>query len=174
VRLHLFVEGQGIGAGGGREAVEANPVAVAVLKMGDGDGCPDLRAGLDAEIAAERVGGFLSGGDDGLAAGQLRQERPDIRWLHHLQELVRRIVLQAADGRGGVVEGDALLPAERDDGLAVENLPAVRNEMIAGGSWGSRTPYTTASAAAGNCRGTAPVHFPAGTARMDAVLPFVG
>lgn len=95
-----------------------------------GNRCVDLGNFCNAECGADGLCGFLTRGDDGLAVGQLLQEIRNVRWFYDLEELVRGIVLQSADGGGGVEEGEALLLAERHDVVYLEALGLQIHEMV--------------------------------------------
>ena len=94
----FLFQGEGVGSGGGGHAVEAHRTAFEI-EFGI---FPGGRWG-GAEGLAEGVGGFFSGGDNGLALRDLPQQGGDVGRGHYLQELVGGVVFQAADGGGGVV-----------------------------------------------------------------------
>lgn len=54
----------------------------------------------------------------------------DVGWQDNLKELVRGIVLQAANGGGGVVESYALVHQEGDDEVQAEGLCRGIHEMV--------------------------------------------
>ena len=54
--------------------------------------------------------------------GEFFQKGLDIGWLHHLEEFVRGVVLQATDSGRGVEEREALLLAERHNIIYLETL----------------------------------------------------
>ena len=81
-------------------------------------------------LAADDVRGLLSGGDDGLASGELLQKQADVRRLHDFQKLVGGVVLQSADGGGGVIKGDASLGEEGDETFLVEGFLAGEEEVL--------------------------------------------
>ena len=82
------------------------------------------------DLTTDDVRGLLSGGDDGLALGELLQEQADVGRFHDFQKLVGGIVLQSADGCGGVVKGDAFLGEEGDEPSLVEGFLAGDEEVL--------------------------------------------
>ena len=82
------------------------------------------------DLTTDDVRGLLSGGDDGLASGELLQKQADVRRLHDFQKLVGGVVLQSADGCGGVVKGDAFLGEEGDEPFLVEGFLAGDEEVF--------------------------------------------
>ena len=70
----------------------------------------------------EGIGGLLSGGDDGVAAGYLVEQTGQVERLDHLEREVRGVAVQSAGHGHGVADGDALFAQKRFDGLAAEAL----------------------------------------------------
>ena len=73
-------------------------------------------------LTADDVRCVLSGGDDGLALGELLQEQADVRRFNDFQKLVGGILLQPAHGCGGVIKGDAFFGEEGDESFLVESF----------------------------------------------------
>ena len=95
-------------------------LSVFVIGVGDGDEGVDLRCLGDAQEVADGVGGFLTGGDNGLTMGQLSEESTNVGLLHYFEEFVRSVVLLSPDGSGGIEEGDAFFLAMGDDVIKTE------------------------------------------------------
>ena len=100
-----------------------------------------MTGGLYIDVSAERregasegfggeLGGFLAGGDKGVARRDPGEEGGDVGGLNHLQEGVGGIVLEAAHLAGGVVEGEALAGAEGADRRFVEAFLARHAEVV--------------------------------------------
>ena len=121
--LHLLLQTQRIGARGGGQT-EQNSVT-AQRDMG-----ADLRHIRQRKEVHKVLRGLLTRGDHHPAGGNLPQERLNIRQLHHLEELVRGILLQASDRRSRVIIGDARLLEERHDALRAETLPTAFHEIV--------------------------------------------
>lgn len=90
----------------------------------------DLRHLRQREGVHKVLRGLLTRGDHHPTGGNLPQERLNIRQLHHFEELVRGILLQAPDRRGRVIIGDARLLEERHDALQAETLPSAFHEIV--------------------------------------------
>ena len=96
----------------------------------NGNGSVDFGDGWDAERRADGFCGFLAGGDDGTEVRQSRKQGRDICRLYNLEELVGGIVLQAADGSGGIEESKALFLAEGHNLINLETLGFEVYEVI--------------------------------------------
>ena len=83
-----------------------------------------------AENLRHHFSGFLPGGDERAAGGNLPEQGRDVRRGYHLQECVGGIVPHSPDFTGGIVEGKALSFAERADGSFVEGFLLRKAEMI--------------------------------------------
>ena len=88
----------------------------------------NLRTFLYGEAFGERVGGFLSRRYDVGKAGQAAHHRLKVSRLHYHEVLVRRRVLQSADGCGGVVHADALTGKKAFDVVKEECLVLLADE----------------------------------------------
>ena len=121
--LHLLLQTQRIGARGGGQAKQ-NSVATQ-RNMG-----ADLRHIRQQEGVHKVLRGLLTRGDHHPAGGDLPQESLNIRQLHHFEELVRGILLQASDRRGRVIIGDARLLEERHDAIQAETLPTTFHKIV--------------------------------------------
>ena len=119
VGIGLFLQWQGIGAGGGRHAPEAKGAA--------GDPHVD-KPSYGRDVAAKGIGseagGLLAGGDERSAIRNLGQQGRDVGGGDYLQEGVGGIVLEPAHFGGGVVERQTFLFAEGPDGSLVKTLLA--------------------------------------------------
>ena len=128
IRLSLLLQREGVGAGGGGHAPEAERCPV-------GAGHDDVNIfahGRDG--AVEGLGddgaGFFAGGDEGVAMGDAGQHGRDVRGGDDLQEGVGGVVFEAAYLACGVVEREAGVGAELPDPGFVETLFAWHAEMI--------------------------------------------
>lgn len=114
IELCFLFQCQWIGSAAAGHAVEANGASL-VRKL-------SVRSNFwlfHVKLCQQGVGGFLSGGDDGLALWHRIEYGGYVGGLHHFQEFVGSIALQPAYGRGGVVESNAVLGAKLFDlGLA--------------------------------------------------------
>ena len=150
----FLFQGEGVGAGGGGHAVEAERTkrflrALRLVEMTRGslrsvemtrqirdqigdfyvDAAADGRDGGGVELGDD-LGGFLASGHEGVAVGNLAEEGGDVRRGDDLEECVGGVVLQAADFAGGVVEGQAGFGAETADGGFVETFLAGEAEVV--------------------------------------------
>ena len=111
IGLGLFLKRQGIGAGGGGHAPEA-------------EGCPVGAGHDDVHITAHRryrateglgsnAAGLLAGGDKGVARRDVSQQSRNVSGGNHLQEGVGGIVAEAPDLACCVVECQAGIGAKR-------------------------------------------------------------
>ena len=71
---------------------------------------------------AQRVGSFLSGGDDGRATRDLSEQSGKVGRGDDFQKLVRRIILKTADGGSRVVQGDAFVEQELHNHFFLETF----------------------------------------------------
>ena len=85
----------------------------------------------DVQMLADSFGCFLSCGDNGLAVGKSREQGRDVCLFHHFEIFVGGIVLQSANGRGGVEEGDAFVLAKGYYLVYVEAFACRVDEMVA-------------------------------------------
>lgn len=129
VCLGFLWQGEGVGTGGRRKAVEHHLLSIG-KEARYGHILPHWRHFGDGERVAYGGGGFLACGDDYTAMWHTMQEGVDVGGQDNLQELVRGIVLQAAYGGGGVVEAYALVLQEGDDEVKAEGLCLGVHEMV--------------------------------------------
>ena len=54
----------------------------------------------------------------------------DIRWFHHFQELIRRIVFQATDGCSCIEEGNSPFRTESNDVFNVKSFVCLVHEVV--------------------------------------------
>ena len=121
IRLSLLLQREGVGAGGGGHAPEAEGV--------DAHPAADGRDGTVEGLGGEGAG-FLARGDEGVAVGDAGQQGRDVRGGDDLQEGVGGVVFEAAYLACGVVEREAGVGAELPDPGFVETLFAWHAEMI--------------------------------------------
>ena len=121
----FFFYGERVGAGGGGHTVEAE----SAIRNDQLDAAADGRDGAGVE-GGDDLGGFLAGGDEGVAVGDAAEEGGDVRRGDDLEEGVGGVVLEAADFTGGVIEGEAGVGAETAYGGFVEAFFAGDAEMV--------------------------------------------
>ena len=128
VGFGFALECQGIGAAAAGHAIQAHGALV------ESEVDPSAYGWFaQAEMLAERCGGFLSGGDYCPALGQLAQEGRHVGFLNNFKKFVGGIVLQTVDCGGGVVEGDAYAAQKCFDlGLAEFALGGVDKVVAVG------------------------------------------
>ena len=116
----FFLQRQGIGAGGGWHAVEAEGADINMSADGrDGAG----------EGLGDDGTGFFAGGDESVAGRDSGQESGNIGGGDDFEEGVGGVVLQAADFGGGVVEGEAGVGTEGANQSFVKPLLARHTEV---------------------------------------------
>jgi len=126
----FLVEGQWVGTRGRGEAVELHREAIRIMGVGNDYGTVDAGHRGNGKDVADGGGGFLAGGDDKAAVGQLVQQGADIGRFYNLEELVGGIVLQTSHSCGGVEEGQSLLLTEGNDVVDEKPLVDGIDEMV--------------------------------------------
>ena len=121
IRLSLLLQRQGVGAGGGGHAPEA--------EGGEVHPAADGRDGAVEGLGGEGAG-FFAGGDQRMTRWNAGQQGRDVRGGDDLQEGVGGVVFEAAYLAGGIVEGQAFPGAKLPDSSFVEALLAGHAEMI--------------------------------------------
>ena len=121
VRLGLLLQRQGVGAGGGGHAPEA--------EGGEVHPAADGRDGAVEGLGGEGAG-FFACGDEGVAGRDAGQQGGDVGGGDDLQESVGGVVFEAAYLAGGVVEGQTFPGAKLPDSSFVEALLSRHAEMI--------------------------------------------
>ena len=121
IRLGFLLQREGVGAGGGGHAPEA--------EGGEVHPAADGRDGAVEGLGGEGAG-FFARGDEGVAVGDAGQQGRDVRGGDDLQEGVGGVVFEAAHLAGGVVEREAGVGAELPDPGFVEALLPRHAEMI--------------------------------------------
>ena len=93
------------------------------------DTSADRRDGA-GESGGDDLGGFFTGGDEGVAVGDTGQQRADVGGGDYFQEGVGGVVSEAADFAGGVVEGETGFGAKVANRSLVKPLFARHAEVL--------------------------------------------